>query len=388
MARRVMTRSRIGCVFALALCTSSAFGADPARGLQDLVADLGSQDIAKREEAMRLLTADTSLTLTQLEAQLKEPALSPEQRCRLTQAAKDRFLQSPRPAMGVQFDSVLPDRVAIETVYDNFPAAGVLKPGDIILSCEGETLRSRSAWVRLGAHIFAHEPGDAVELVVRRGGAKLAVTVQLGRYADLASRAGPGEDRMEAAWDLRSRRFRPDAPAAIRPEMPADADVDQGMNVLEVQKLARMRAQLPQANVPRIVAGGEARGGALDYDELLMLSRGNLNQDAGINRAFLQQRLIQQQIMFASTGIMQTTQQELSALETRKQALEHQLKGLSGAGATRPDIMAQQQRSIAAYRDQIARLETLIQGIRVQAAEDEKANAASPDSPTGAQEGK
>jgi hypothetical protein len=216
---------------------------------------------------------------------------------------------------------------------------------------------------------------------VRRGAEKVNLQVKLGNYADLASRTGPGEERLESAWDLRSGRLVSNAPVALRPELPAE-DGQGAPNFLEAQKLARYRAQLPQAPVPRIVAGGEARGGVLDYDELLLMARGNpLNPDAPVNRMIAQQRLVQQQFIFSSGSLMQTTQQELSALENRKIALQRQLDGLTTPSTLRPDVIAQQEKSIQAYRAQIARLNLQIQGIRVQAAEDDKAAAASPEVP-------
>ncbi len=231
-------RSRAG-LLGVAVCAGvlawggGAIAQPTVSHVKDLIADLGSSDIVKREDAMRILSADQSLTLTQLEALLKDPDLSAEQRCRISHAAKQRFMNAPKPAMGVRFDSRLPDRVAIDTVYKDFPAATLLEPGDIIVSCMGEKLHSRGAWVQLGAHIFSREPGDVVSIVVRRGANKLTLDVPLGSYADLngvnvmpgnpanvVRNPAPDEERLERAWDMRSKRRLAEARPRHRSQAP------------------------------------------------------------------------------------------------------------------------------------------------------------------------
>lgn len=359
----------------LLCCSAVGLGQVASRTLDRLIADLGAPDIMQREEAMRILSSDTSITLTQLEEQLKNESLSPEQRCRISQAARQRFVNSPRPAMGVQFDSALPDRVAIEKVYPNFPASEVLQPGDIIVSCEGEPLHSRAAWIRLGAHIFSREPGEKVAVVVRRGSEKLNLEVALGSYSDLSTPAGPGEDRLEHAWQLRCSRCRPGAaPAPIDPQAPI-SEWSQEPSVLEVQKLARHRAQLPQAAMPRLVAGGEPRGGELDYEELIVLAQQNPRGNIG-NRAWAAQQLAQQGAIVGWTGagvIMQTTQQELSGLENRRLNIQRRLDQMRMPGAMQPEHQAQRELAMQEFRDHLERVKKQIEGIRAEAAEEEGA---------------
>src|SRR5690606_18842144 len=134
---------------------------------------------------------------------------------------------------------------------------------------------------------------------------------------------------------------------------------------LEVQKIARFRAQLPQTVVPKLVAGGEPRGGVLDYDELVALSRANPNPDALINRAWAQQQLVQGGVnaWSANGAVMQTTQQELSSLENRRLSMEKQLEAMRLPGAMKPEQLALQERSMALYREQIERVKRQIEGI-------------------------
>lgn len=395
VAKRHSGHRTLGVVLLLSvtgLLTGGARGQADSPQLKNLVADLGSPDIAKREDAMRILSADESITLPQLEGLLKAPDLSPEQRCRITQAAKQRFMSSPRPAMGVQFDNRLPDRVAIEKVYPKFPAAQFLQPGDLIVSCNGEKLHARAPWVRLGAHIFSREPGDTISLVVRRGAEKLEMEVPLGLYRDLVPAdnlniprdRGPDQDRLERAWELRSRQFTPAASAVIDPKLPP-TDWKPEPTYFQAQKLSRYKPQMNAGYHPKLVAGGEPRGGELDYDQLILMTQQNpaaANQI--INRAWAQQQLIQQGMgagWGSEGGLVQTTQQELSGLENRRLSLEHQLDDLKMPGAIRTDQVA-----LVETREQVAkeltRIKKQIEAIRAESADEQAADAAEKTPPS------
>lgn len=340
-----------------------------------LVADLGSSDLATREEATRVLASDDSLGLSGLEAALRNPALTLEQRARLQQAAKRRFMESPRPALGVRFDSALPDRVAIEEVYPNFPASAVLQPGDLIVECEGERLRSRGAWVSLGAHIFSREAGETIRMTVRRGKEKMELEVGLGRFADLgADGRGPSLDRLEHAWQLRCSKFAPEPAAPIDVGM-ADEEWRAENSYVESQKLTRFKSQLPQVVLPSIVAGGEPRGGAYGYDELLAMSQPNHpNAPVMINQqAWAQRQLVQAGGpggWNSTSMIIQTTKQELGGLQNRRVLLQRQLDLLEAPGAAKPGEMAEHQQALTQYRNHLTRVVRQIDAISAEAAEE------------------
>jgi hypothetical protein len=396
VAKRRSGRLSIGLVVLVGASglLTGAGGAQPDTAqLKNLVSDLGSSDIAKREDAMRILSSDDSITLAQLEGLLKAPDLSPEQRCRITQAAKQRFMSSPRPAMGVQFDNRLPDRVAIEKVYPKFPAAQFLRPGDLIVSCNGEKLHALAPWVRLGAHIFSREPGDSISLVVRRGAEKLEMEIPLGLYRDLAPAdnlniprdRGPDQDRLERAWELRTRGFSPQPIAVIDPKLPP-TDWKPDPSFMQTQKLARYKPQMNAGYHPTLVAGGEPRGGELDYDQLILMTQQNpaaANQI--INRAWAQQQLMQQGMGVgwgSEGGLVQTTQQELSGLENRRLSLQHQLDDLKMPGAARPDQVGLVEARAQVVKE-LERTKKQIEAIRAETAEEQAAaDANEPASPS------
>lgn len=64
--------------------------------------------------------------------------------------------------------------VVVESVLDGKPADGVLEPGDVIVSIDGEAVATPQDVVD---GVTAHEPGEAVVFVVRRGEAELEKTI-------------------------------------------------------------------------------------------------------------------------------------------------------------------------------------------------------------------
>lgn len=363
------------------LCLAAALGLSLAAGaraagpdLAQLVADLGSPDIATREEATRRLSAEPTVTLHDLEVILSASDLSGEQRCRLMDAAKARFLTSPRPAMGVRFDTTLRDRVAIDTLYPKFPASADLEVGDIVIECEGQKLRSPAAWVELGAHIFAREPGDTLSIVIRRGAKKMNLQVKLGAYADLGSGDFPDIERLQLAWDVRAKSLRPDAQRVIAADLPPSVWQPEP-SAIEAAKLSRFKAQLPQDRYrPRLVAGGEARGGELDYDELLILAQQNPRANALVNNRGWNQRFAAQGGMNPAWGelrvISQTTKQELSAIESKRVMIQRQIEALKSPANAKPGQAVQTETFLELARLELARLQKLTDAINAEAAEE------------------
>ncbi len=86
--------------------------------------------------------------------------------------------------LGVSLQDVQgPAGVAVAAVERNGPAArGGLKPGDIIVGVNGETVASARALIRA---VAATAPGNTVRLAVRRGGQSVEFSVAVGRRPNI-----------------------------------------------------------------------------------------------------------------------------------------------------------------------------------------------------------
>jgi PDZ domain-containing protein len=65
--------------------------------------------------------------------------------------------------------------VLVDALVAASPAVGKLRPNDVIVSVDGKTVRTRSDLLR---RVQAHEPGEEVRIVVRRGARREAVTIR------------------------------------------------------------------------------------------------------------------------------------------------------------------------------------------------------------------
>lgn len=201
-----------------------------ASDLQIIIAGLDSDDWKSRENAARALARHPGATDEALAELAKQPGLSLEQRRRIAGVVRDRFLESPRGAIGVEFAPAQGlDSTIIRNVRPNFPAARLqlLRPGDRIVGINGEDLISPEdvrgadqipglnagalpqqnpakkpaaiqrqrlpgetgniAMDRLKSRIVAHRPGDVVTLTIKRpiGPPRPALQpVQLGQPAN------------------------------------------------------------------------------------------------------------------------------------------------------------------------------------------------------------
>lgn len=195
---------RLGTV-SIALLLSSASPA-LAVTLDDLIDRLDADDLVTRETATgelnRKLLDDTdpqsieaarALEMEAAEA-LRTRELSLEQRIRLIDALRERFVRSPRGAMGVSFGQQNRQiGVELQMVMPNFPAAesGALKKGDVITSVCGVSLLGpefanlrangfTGASERLRHIVISHDPGQTVEMTLVRPLAPAAVPEQVG----------------------------------------------------------------------------------------------------------------------------------------------------------------------------------------------------------------
>lgn len=207
-----------GLVAGLALFTVPAW-ADPAA----LIARLDSVFLADREGAMLELFADPSFDLETIEHWLALPELTPEQRLRLEVLGRERFASTPRAGLGVRFANLPTDEgVRLDGVLPGFPAGELLRPGDIVLSINGQPVLNTA---HMGEVILSHVPGESLVLDIARpvlpmpraigpDGVEirppvehLTIAVPLGRYDDLQTGIALTPPRLEGAFRQRLARI-------------------------------------------------------------------------------------------------------------------------------------------------------------------------------------
>ncbi|NDL61048.1 S16 family serine protease [Phytoactinopolyspora mesophila] len=67
----------------------------------------------------------------------------------------------------------VPERIVVVTVFEDSPADGVLEPGDVIVSVDGEDVAEPAEVAEI---VQDREPGETVEFVLRRGDDEITVT--------------------------------------------------------------------------------------------------------------------------------------------------------------------------------------------------------------------
>ena len=188
---------------------------DGSAALDALLEAIASDDFETRETASLRLESLETISIEEIEDRLAGDDLSAEQRTRLDSAARRRFGAMPRAGLGVQFGAPRrEDGVELGAVLPNFPAATVLRAGDVVLSIEGVPVRDTT---QMGAFILSHRPGETLSIVIERstGAAeadgiipppgvaeveRIALDVPLGSYEDLQTNAPLTPDRIEAAY--------------------------------------------------------------------------------------------------------------------------------------------------------------------------------------------
>lgn len=142
--------------------------------LERLVAELDHADFAQREAAMRRLCDDGRVEQLQIYAVLARKALSAEQRHRLMTVVRQRLIDRPRGAVGINmnFEMLEPGdpgggigAVVVMSVVPGLPADGRLRRGDRITHVDGEQLFNTNDLIR---RVQGKLPGETVELVVQR----------------------------------------------------------------------------------------------------------------------------------------------------------------------------------------------------------------------------
>jgi hypothetical protein len=126
------------------LAESAPFDMRQVAAVRDILPGLDDADFVKREAASKRLRDDPTLSVDALGIALAEPNLTAEQSRRLVTAFRERFIASPRPAIGIGFE-LSPDDprgVVVNRLNRGLPAidAGLLQLGDLIVSLNNEPI--------------------------------------------------------------------------------------------------------------------------------------------------------------------------------------------------------------------------------------------------------
>lgn len=162
--------------------------ADPA--VTALVRQLSSVEWAERADATARLL-DRAIPDEQIWVHLRAGGLGPEAHSRLLHVGQERLVHAPRGALGIQMAGRFEenDGVVVTGLVPGMPAQKVLKPGDRIVSIEGQRIQVST---QLTAIVQARRPGDRIAMIVMRGERD-----ELGRV-----KGGPDGKPVETRVDL------------------------------------------------------------------------------------------------------------------------------------------------------------------------------------------
>jgi len=228
---------------------------DPRTRVAALIEQLEADDHADRVRATALLGdpgigADIeTLARATIDA-------SPERVLRLHSSMLDLFSRAPKAGLGVGFGPDRSEGVSIQTVVDNtddFPAAALLQPNDLILRADGRVMDDSDD---LRVAILSHTPGETLVLLVRRDDQVLTIDAPLGSYARLRGAApiSPAIAWRAIEWRLDRLGIEPGRPARVVGVPSIDAWLDAAYPQAPVG-IARDRA----SGFPSIGIGGDGR---------------------------------------------------------------------------------------------------------------------------------
>lgn len=238
-------------MLALLLCLSTSLQVTQPETVEArlarLVRDLGAPSYPVREAASEAIFDDAELDLRLIEAALRQGGLDVEQRVRLEGLGRRMFLRGPRGALGVQFGAEVNGGAQIQSTVEGFSAHRLLRPGDIITAVAGVPVTSQD---EMRSEILSRDPGENMELAVRRAGETVNVEVTLGSFESLQN-ASPPRGGMEQAWRVRLLRVAGPVPGGDVLRVDGAAPPIRDEDDIEAWTVAL----LPFA------VGGEARGG-------------------------------------------------------------------------------------------------------------------------------
>ncbi|GEM_PF-4730023 len=241
------SRATLALWLALSLCARCTL-AQPDETFTGVLERLGSADWYERQSATEALIASDDVPVSAIDEALRSGDLSPEQRARLSLVSVQRFRRESLAGLGVQFGNQGRGAVHIQAVIPGFPAAELLRAGDVILSV-GEDLSAGLIGGRddLRAEILSRRPGEIMPVLVRRGTRTIELDLPLGSYANLQGAAMLDDETIRAAMTRRSDRERN---AAGR----ADPAVASGLDMIDW-----VRGSFPDGTWDGLTGGGERR---------------------------------------------------------------------------------------------------------------------------------
>ena len=209
-----LKRINLGILAGIALCVGAASAQNTSQAdqhFESLIELLDDESWIVREQATATLSnPGEGFTLDRLADVLARDDLSTETRTRVQIAARDLFGQTTKAGLGVGFGAARDGGVEIGTVVeevDQFPAAKMLAPGDLIMSADGHALRDSN---ELRALILSHEPGESLNVLVERVGKVLDLDLPLGSFAYLRGAApitpSVADRALEIRWARQGKR--------------------------------------------------------------------------------------------------------------------------------------------------------------------------------------
>ncbi len=253
MNRRSAARYRLRTLAALSAlsCASALYAGQATTSIADdtaqLIEELNSPDVQKRERATTLLLQSDTLDESGVLEMLASADLSPEQRRSLDTVLYERYRRGPIGAIGIRFSAEAdPDArgLVVQNVVREagFPAVEqeVIQDGDIIREVAGisltEILRSglndaewqeaalkqdfarartkrANAQVIVQQQVFSRRPGESVPMLIERGVPFADEPIVLEVDVTLGNRAGHNEASLlphqvaTGAWRARLARL-------------------------------------------------------------------------------------------------------------------------------------------------------------------------------------
>ncbi len=256
MIRKLAISSLIG----LAIASGGAFAQDAAQTeqrLSRLVGLLDDPSWVVREQSMQMIgNPNEGFELSMLALVLEREDLSEEARTRLWIAARELFGRTTKAGLGVGFGAMRDGGVEIRTVVqemDQFPAASMLVPGDLIVGADGHRLTNSDD---LRAMILSHDPGETLNAIVQRGDRVLDLDLPLGSYQFLRGAAPISPHIAERA--IKARWARQGIVLPQTEVMGEGIEIEDWVNAGYPEKPGSFRASNARRD-PRVVNAGAGR---------------------------------------------------------------------------------------------------------------------------------
>lgn len=185
-----------------------------------LLDNLGADNLAVREQATKELIESQECRDATIVMALRTFALLPEQRARLVECLRQRFLTGPQNAIGVQMQP-MDTGVLLTRVFPQFPASQVLMAGDAVIEIDGVSLVENAPFADRSSLmtrlILAHDRDTPLRVRLVRDGRLINLDVPLGSRRAFDEQTAVDEFTLQDAWRLRLERLGVDDGANTRP---------------------------------------------------------------------------------------------------------------------------------------------------------------------------